>query len=107
MFDNLIDNALEVAPTGSTVQIALRPSGGLVEVHVIDHGPGLTSQQRVHAFDRFWRGPAATPGGTGLGLAIVAQLAATCGGRAELLPSSNGGIDAVVRLPVAPGSHDA
>jgi signal transduction histidine kinase len=106
MLDNLIDNALEVAPIGSTVQIALRPRGDFVEVHVVDHGPGLNQEQRAHAFDRFWRGPAATPGGTGLGLAIVAQLAATSGGRAELLASDNGGIDAVVRLPTVNRPHD-
>jgi signal transduction histidine kinase len=99
MLDNLIDNALEVAPAGSTVQIAVRPRGEIVEMHVIDEGPGLSAEQRRHAFDRFWRGPAATPGGTGLGLAIVAQLAAACGGRAELLPSDHGGIDAVVSVP--------
>jgi hypothetical protein len=42
-----------------------------------------------------------------LGLAIVAQLAATCGGRAELLASENGGIDAVVCLPIAARPHIA
>jgi len=98
MLDNLIDNALDVAPTGSSVEIAVRSNGSSVEVHVIDQGPGLSPEQRSHAFDRFWRGPAATPGGTGLGLAIVAQLAAACGGRAELRPSDLGGIDAVVYL---------
>jgi len=105
VLDNLIDNALEVAPAGSTVQIAVRPRGEMVEVHVIDEGPGLSDEQRRHAFDRFWRGPAAAPGGTGLGLAIVAQLAAACGGRAELLPSDHGGIDAVVRLPGTSRPH--
>ncbi len=98
ILDNLIDNALDVAPVGSTVQIAVVPAGAVTELHVVDQGPGLSDQQRERAFDRFWRGPTATPGGTGLGLAIVAQLAARCGGRAELRPGRNGGLDATVLL---------
>ena len=99
MIDNLIDNAIEVAPAGSAVTIAVRPRSESVELHVIDHGPGLNDEQRKRAFDRFWRGPAATPGGTGLGLAIVAQLSARCGGRARLDAADPVGIDAVVTLP--------
>jgi signal transduction histidine kinase len=98
ILDNLIDNALEVAPPASTVHIEIRPVDDLVELHVIDHGPGLSYEQRSRAFDRFWRGPSAEPGGTGLGLAIVLQLAKRCGGRAELRPGSEDGIDAVVSL---------
>jgi signal transduction histidine kinase len=102
MLDNLIANALEVAPTASTVQLTVRAiDTGEVELHVIDAGPGLDEEQRHRAFDRFWRGPDATPGGSGLGLAIVAQLAGQCGGRAELRRSDRGGIDAVITLSAA------
>jgi signal transduction histidine kinase len=101
IIDNLVDNAIEVAPDGSAVTISLRRQGDAVELHVVDEGPGLSPDQRARAFDRFWRGPAATPGGTGLGLAIVAQLVARCGGHASLEESTHGGIDAVVSLPVA------
>lgn len=107
ILDNLIDNALEVVPTDSIVRIQVQPAGEVVELHVIDQGPGLSEEQRTRAFDRFWRGATSTPGGTGLGLAIVAQLAAQCGGRAELRRSVDEGIDAVISLPAPPASDPA
>ncbi len=100
IIDNYLDNALDVAPEGSTIRLVAQASsaGAGVEVHVIDHGPGLDPEQRRRAFDRFWRAADAPPGGTGLGLAIVAQLAQASGGTAELRAAEGGGIDAVVSL---------
>ncbi len=105
--DNLVDNALEVSPEGSTLLVALRgadlPSEGpgrtaTVAIHVVDEGPGLSQAERERAFDRFWRGPNSADGGSGLGLAIVEQLAQAAGGSARLDSTPDGGIDAVVIL---------
>ncbi len=96
ILDNLLANALEVAPTGSSILVAARPSRDGVELHVIDHGPGMTPEQRRRAFDRFWRGDGSP--GHGLGLAIVQGLATGDGGEVELLDAPDGGLDAVVRL---------
>ncbi|HYA08856.1 MAG TPA: HAMP domain-containing sensor histidine kinase, partial [Gaiellaceae bacterium] len=94
VLDNLVANALAVAPAGSAVTIAARPGG---EIHVLDEGPGLTPEQRARAFDRFWRaGPGG--GGSGLGLAIVRRLVEADGGSVELEAAQGGGVDAVVRL---------
>lgn len=101
ILDNLIDNALGVAPGGTGVDVAGVDDGQAVRLHVRDHGPGLEPEQRERAFDRFWRGPNATPGGSGLGLAIVAQLARACGGSAALFERAGGGTDATVTLPRA------
>jgi len=103
ILDNLLDNALEVAPTGSSVRLSLRAIATGAELHVEDEGPGLTDEQRAKAFERFWRGPRASIGGTGLGLAIVARLAAAGGGHAELRPRDGGGTDATVTLQVPAG----
>jgi signal transduction histidine kinase len=102
--DNLLANALRVAPAGSRIQLAIRQVGGWVELHVIDQGPGMPADQRQRAFDRFWRGPANDRDGTGLGLAIVRQLLEASGGTAELHPNPGGGLDAVARL--RPANHD-
>lgn len=101
ILDNLISNALEVAPVGSTIRIEVAGDGDPVQIRVIDEGPGMTDEERERAFDRFWRGPDAAPGGTGLGLAIVAQLASRCGGAVRLEEAPGGGVAAVVELPVA------
>lgn len=98
VLDNLIDNALDVSAAGSRVELRVTAVPEWIEVHVIDQGPGLSAADRARAFDKFWRGPGATPGGSGLGLAIVRELVAAGGGEAELLAAPGGGTDAVVRL---------
>jgi signal transduction histidine kinase len=97
VLDNLVTNALAVSPPGTTITIVGRRSANLVELHVIDQGPGLTAEQRERAFDRFWR-TGSGAGGSGLGLAIVRRLVAADDGEVELREASAGGIDAVVRL---------
>ncbi len=100
MLDNLIDNALSVAPPGSAVQVRVAEHGDQVCVAVRDHGPGMSEVDRARATDRFWRAPGAPAGGTGLGLAIVAELAAVSGGSVALLaPDEGDGLVVEVRLP--------
>jgi signal transduction histidine kinase len=102
MLDNLIDNAVKASPRGSTVSVETARADGVVEVHVVDQGPGLSEEERRHAFDRFWRSGATGRSGSGLGLAIVDRLATASGGTAELRPAQGGGTDAVITLPAAP-----
>jgi signal transduction histidine kinase len=102
--DNLVANALDVSPSGSAVVLSCAGVDGTAELHVRDHGPGMTADERAHAFDRFWRAERETRadgalGGTGLGLAIVAKLVKVDGGSVTLDAAPEGGLDAVVRLP--------
>ena len=97
ILDNLIANALDHAPDGTTVTIAVRRADGWVELHVTDQGPGMTPEQRARAFDRFWRAGSGH-GGSGLGLAIVRRLVEADEGEVELEAAAGGGLDAVVRL---------
>jgi signal transduction histidine kinase len=97
ILDNLIDNALSVAPDGSEVTVRVVPDRSHHTIHVIDEGPGMSDEQRAHAFDRFWRNDT-TRSGTGLGLAIVRELAHASGGTAALGPTETGGLDATVTL---------
>jgi signal transduction histidine kinase len=100
VLDNLIANALEVAPHGSTLTLRAVEVGEYGELHVIDEGPGMSAEDREHAFERFWRSRESRPaGGSGLGLAIVQRLVHADGGEVALRPVVAGGIDAVVRLP--------
>jgi len=99
VLDNLLANALEAAPRGSVVSVRVDATG----LHVVDDGPGLTPEQRAHAFDRFWR--AGSGPGSGLGLAIAKRLVEVDGGEIELAASPSGGVDAVVRYPVLRASR--
>lgn len=105
ILDNYLANAIEVSPPGSTITISSREVetpgiGAMVEVHVVDEGPGLSEDERRQAFERFWRGDQRPSelGGSGLGLAIVRRLATLDGGRTELREAPRGGVDAVVML---------
>jgi signal transduction histidine kinase len=105
VIDNYVDNALAVAPTGSTLEVVVRRDGGDVVVEVLDRGPGMSDEQRAHAFDRFWRAPGSVSGGSGLGLAIVRRLVDASGGAVSLAPREGGGTvaSAVFRSARAPG----
>ncbi len=95
VLDNLLANAIEAAPAGSTVTVTARGR----ELHVVDQGSGLDETERERAFDRFWR--AGSGGGSGLGLAISKRLVELDGGQIELRANAAGGIDAVVQYPPA------
>jgi signal transduction histidine kinase len=99
VLDNLIANALDVAPAGSAVRVtgARDPRG--ITLTVQDAGPGMSAEQRAHAFDRFWRPSGADrDGGSGLGLSIVKQLVTADGGSVELDAAPGGGLAARVVL---------
>jgi len=97
VLDNLLANALEVAPAGSDIELTAARSGPWVEIRIRDRGPGLSSEEIAHAFDRFWRG-GADEAGFGLGLAIVQRLVHADGGEIELRPREGGGLEAILRL---------
>jgi signal transduction histidine kinase len=99
--DNLIANAVDVAPAGSVITLSARRISDRVELHVIDQGPGMTEAQRRRAFDRFWRSGSGDHGGFGLGLPIVQRLVTASGGAVELRATPGSGVDAVITLPVA------
>jgi signal transduction histidine kinase len=96
--DNLIANAIDVAPAGSAITLTAREVAGMVELHVTDQGPGMSETQRRRAFDRFWRAGATGHDGFGLGLPIVQRLITASGGTVDLRDAPGGGLDAVVRL---------
>jgi signal transduction histidine kinase len=85
----LLDNALRVAPAGSSVEVEVSSYGDWGQLSVRDHGPGVPPAERKLIFERFQRGSTTGGrGGFGLGLAIGRELAARMGGMLELLDAS-------------------
>lgn len=98
ILDNLLDNAVAAAPPGTAVGISTTAGDGTVVLRVADRGPGMSAEQRVRAFDRFWRG---RPGGTGLGLSIVKQLVEQDRGTIALRDRPGGGLVVEIAFPCA------
>jgi signal transduction histidine kinase len=73
---NLLDNAIKYTPLGGVVQLVARKDIAVVELIVIDNGPGISEEHRPLVMERFYR-IASTAGapGVGLGLSLVAAVA--------------------------------
>jgi two-component system sensor histidine kinase BaeS len=81
---NYLANAIRYSPDGSSVDLRVRWVGEAIEFAVIDHGPGLTPEQRTQVFERFYRvdpSRSRALGGSGIGLAIARALANAMDGR--------------------------
>jgi signal transduction histidine kinase len=71
---NLVENAINYSPPGTTVEIVVEGSG---MVRVLDEGPGIKEDERELIFQRFWRRDRRRTGNAGLGLSIVQRIADT------------------------------
>jgi two-component system, OmpR family, sensor kinase len=111
---NLMSNALTHTPDGTPIEVSI--GSGILDprvknpapaifVDVIDHGPGMTTDQANRVFERFYRADQArtrATGGSGLGLAIVSSLVTAHGGVASVRTAPGRGATFRVALPLAP-----
>ena len=81
---NVIENALKYAPDAPIHLRAARTNGHAV-ITVRDEGPGMSESERIHAFERFYRGDRRGEiTGTGLGLAIAKRAVERAGGEISI-----------------------
>ena len=79
---NILENALKFSAPPDVVEISAHEVGPELVVRVIDHGPGIPTQEQAQIFEAFNRGSGADgQGGSGLGLAIARGFAQVNGGR--------------------------
>jgi signal transduction histidine kinase len=97
--DNLIDNALRHAPSGSTIEVRIEQRGTDVACIVLDRGPGFALDFIERAMDRFAKPTSQHDGGAGLGLSIVQSIAIAHGGRAWVANRETGGAEAGLSVP--------
>lgn len=94
--DNLLRNVQRHA-ADATVRLSTVVNGGVVEVHVVDTGPGVPAQRQAEVFEP---GVTTSAVGQGLGLPSARRLAQDQGGDLQLLPSEQG-CHLLLTLPAA------
>lgn len=104
VFGNLVANALTHTPSGTPVTIRVSTSAVDADVEIIDAGPGISTEDHVRVFERFFRADSSrtrASGGSGLGLSIVSALVVAHGGTVTVEDTPGGGATFRVRLPLS------
>ena len=96
---NLVTNAIDAIDAEGTITLATREHDGAFELSVTDTGSGIPEAVRERIFEPFFT-TKPVGAGTGLGLSITYSIAKKHGGSIELLPGSERGTVAVLRLPI-------
>ncbi len=99
---NLVLNAIQASPTGTTVRVTTRTVADVgrpfVEVAIRDQGPGIPEDQREAVFHPFFT---TKESGTGLGLPVTRQIVADHGGTIGIQGAPGEGACFVIRMPLA------
>ncbi len=101
VFVNLIENAIQHSPPGSTVNIEARDvtegNQSWIDCVVKDTGPGILPEDQPKIFEPFF---SKRRGGTGLGLAIAQRIMGEHGGKLIAGNNPEGGACMIARFPV-------
>lgn len=108
MVSNLVENALRYTPAGGYARVSVEAQGSEVYLSVTDNGVGMSQEDQLNAFKRFYRadkGRSRETGGTGLGLAIVKHAATFHNAEISLTSKLGRGTTVMVRFKKAPERH--
>ena len=96
---NLVLNATQHAPGGTRIRLKIFFDSGMLNLQVMDRGPGFSPTELNSVFDKFYRGKDAKAGGTGLGLSIVKGFVAAQSGTITAENRENGGAKFTIKIP--------
>ncbi len=106
---NYLSNALKYSAEDQAVSVRVEALDAQVRVSVQDNGPGLTVEQQMHIWERFYRAPGVitrngTGAGLGLGLHICATIIQEHGGQVGVQSTPGKGSTFWFSLPYQPPS---
>ncbi len=103
--NNLLSNAVKYAVSGGEVTLRLLRGPGMVELQVLDRGPGIPEGCSERVFEEFFRADDALASGVtgaGLGLTLARRIARDHGGDVTFKPREGGGSLFRFTLPLTP-----
>lgn len=99
---NLIHNSIKFTPPGGTIRLDLHQSDGVIQVKISDTGIGITAEDQIHIFERFYKADHSRErslGGSGLGLSICQKIIAMHNGSISVQSNLGEGAIFTVSLP--------
>ena len=99
VINNLISNAFKFVTENGKIEVALYEEEEEMLISVSDNGPGISSTEINHIFDRFYRvGKSEEHGSAGIGLALAKRFTELQKGTISVTSSPNEHTDFVVSL---------
>jgi two-component system sensor histidine kinase KdpD len=98
---NVIANAIRYSPPGLPARVTAGVVDAVVDVRVVDRGPGVPPSERDRLFTPFQRFGDSGDEGVGLGLAVAKGFVEAMGGEIEMEDTPGGGLTVVARLRAA------
>ncbi len=100
ILQNLISNAINFSPSGSTISVVLSRAGNKVTLQVADTGSGIAKEDQERIFDLFYQGGKKKEGnGSGIGLSYTRQMVEMMNGKIEVMSEENRGSLFTIVLP--------
>jgi signal transduction histidine kinase len=96
---NLLGNAIQHTPEGTSVRLEVSVRDGLVVFTVRDEGPGVPATELEHIFDIYTTRKEGDMRGVGLGLPLSRRLARLMGGNLLAVATAAGGGEFRLSLP--------
>ena len=100
VFLNVINNAIEAMEGNGKLLIKTKQADKEIHIVVSDNGTGISQEQLLKIFDPFFTTKESSSG-TGLGLSICHGIIEQHGGSIALMNNKQGGVDTIIKLPVA------
>lgn len=102
---NLLSNAIKFSLPNQTIKVEIETLHNQVKICITDQGVGISEDDLVHIFDRFYRVEKGNQSisGYGIGLALVKGLVETQKGRIDVKSELNKGTTFTIVLPLTAG----
>jgi signal transduction histidine kinase len=104
VLEETVDNACRFSPSDATVRIHIKNGPGMIEVRVVDRGPGVKQEDRERIFEPLEQGEALdsrTHEGAGVGLSVGRAAARAMDGDLVLEATGPEGSTFLWTLPIA------